>query len=33
VAAGDAQPLDPGLQFGIGVELVDAFIAGTADIG
>ena len=32
-AAGDAQPLDPRLQFGIGVELIDALIAGAADIG
>ena len=33
VAAGDAQPLDPRLQLGIGVQLIDALIAGAADIG
>ena len=33
VPAGDAQPLDPRLQLGIGVQLIDALIAGAADIG
>ena len=33
VAAGDPQPLDPRLQLGIGVQLVDALIAGAADVG
>ena len=33
VTAGDAQPLDPRLQLGIGIELIDALIAGAGDIG